>query len=68
MEWEGWKKPDEAVTKRWGPAMAYHHGYKWIWLNDRTKDGKDTKIDINTNTNAVFADLRFARDHAAGVH
>ncbi|KAF9070328.1 hypothetical protein BDP27DRAFT_1172097, partial [Rhodocollybia butyracea] len=33
MNWEGWLDPTKSVTRRWGPAMFYHHGYKWIWLN-----------------------------------
>ncbi|KAJ3896715.1 hypothetical protein GG344DRAFT_85142 [Lentinula edodes] len=55
MNWEGWSNSTEAVTRRWGPALSYHHGYKWIWLN---------RVDISANINVVFEDLQFARNHA----
>ncbi|KIK63822.1 glycosyltransferase family 8 protein [Collybiopsis luxurians FD-317 M1] len=60
MDWEGWSNPKEGVTKRWGPALFYHHGYKWIWLNQ----GSTELVDIQALHNFEFADLQFARDHA----
>ncbi|KAJ3881520.1 hypothetical protein F5051DRAFT_321635 [Lentinula edodes] len=66
MNWEGWSNSTEAVTRRWGPALSYHHGYKWIWLNRgvKTNNSGDKLVDISANINVVFEDLQFARNHA----
>lgn len=33
QEWEGWSNPDDELGRAWGPAVKYHAGSKWIWLN-----------------------------------
>ncbi|KAJ7849107.1 hypothetical protein B0H14DRAFT_3108827 [Mycena olivaceomarginata] len=33
MEWPGWNDPENYLNHRWGAAVRYHHGFKWIWLN-----------------------------------
>ncbi|KXN87717.1 Glycosyltransferase-like protein LARGE2 [Leucoagaricus sp. SymC.cos] len=55
MDWEGWSNPDDILTQRWGGALKYHRGYKWIWLNS----GKGT-LRLET-ASAVFADEQFAK-------
>ncbi|KAF5391878.1 hypothetical protein D9757_001635 [Collybiopsis confluens] len=64
MEWDGWSNPEEYVTKRWGPAVSYHHGYKWIWLNQGVQSRTGRMVDVRTLTNVEFADLQFAREYA----
>jgi hypothetical protein len=56
MDWKGWSNPEELVTQRWGPAVKYHNGYKWIWLNSG-----HASVQIET-TQVTFADERFASD------
>lgn len=56
MDWEGWSRPDDILTQRWGAAMKYHVGFKWIWLNS----GKGT-MQMET-TSVLFADERFANE------
>lgn len=58
MDWEGWADHTNPLTMRWGPAVTYHTGFKWIWLNK----GIDNLPDITT-TAVVFADEEFARHH-----
>ncbi|KAJ6606655.1 hypothetical protein DFH09DRAFT_15462 [Mycena vulgaris] len=58
MEWAGWSDPTDPLTVRWGPAVAYHVGFKWIWLNQ----GKENIPNITT-TSVVFADEQFAKQH-----
>ncbi|KAJ7702468.1 hypothetical protein B0H17DRAFT_1044435 [Mycena rosella] len=59
MEWDGWSDPNNSLTVRWGPAVTYHVGFKWIWLNK----GKENLTEITT-TAVVFADEQFARQQA----
>ncbi|TFK42828.1 hypothetical protein BDQ12DRAFT_710052 [Crucibulum laeve] len=56
-EWSGWSDPTNSLAKRWGAAVAYHVGYKWIWLN--RKEGDDTSVDIASHANILFADDQF---------
>ncbi|KAJ7498067.1 hypothetical protein B0H11DRAFT_1998532 [Mycena galericulata] len=58
MEWEGWADPTNPLTMRWGPAVTYHGGYQWIWLNKGTENLTDI-----TTTPVIFADEDFAREH-----
>ncbi|KAJ7093079.1 hypothetical protein C8R44DRAFT_646136 [Mycena epipterygia] len=58
MEWKGWSDPTDPLTIRWGPAVTYHVGFKWIWLNK----GKGNIPDMTT-TSVIFADEEFARQH-----
>jgi len=39
-EWQGWESPEDdraagtdGLARRWGTAVKYHVGYKWLWLN-----------------------------------
>lgn len=39
-EWPGWDAPTDdhtagtdGLSRRWGTAVKYHVGYKWLWLN-----------------------------------
>ncbi|KAJ7184099.1 hypothetical protein C8R46DRAFT_1062857 [Mycena filopes] len=60
LEWPGWSDPTDPLTIRWGPAVTYHVGFKWIWLN-KGKEGV-TAPDITT-TSVKFADEDFADQH-----
>lgn len=63
MNWPGWKNPDDFLNARWGDAMRYHNGYKWIWLNKG--DGKEphSKVEMYTNEKVVFADEAALKRH-----
>lgn len=56
MDWEGWSNPDDVLTQRWGAALKYHAGYKWIWLNH----GQGS-LDLKT-TGVEFVDEQYARE------
>ena len=58
--WEGWSNPENGLTQRWKPAVDYHLGFKWLWLN--RGDGS-SKVDIQTIIEPLFADQRFANEH-----
>ncbi|KAJ7734924.1 hypothetical protein DFH07DRAFT_754165 [Mycena maculata] len=58
MEWEGWSDPTNPLTIRWGSAITYHAGFKWIWLNKGTENPPDI-----ITTAVIFADEDFARHH-----
>ena len=57
-EWEGWSNPEDSLTRRWKPAVDYHVGFKWLWLNHAQND--DTKITLETVYDVTFADERNA--------
>lgn len=57
-EWEGWSNPEDSLTMRWKPAVDYHVGYKWLWLNQAQTD--DTKTTLETVYDVKFADERYA--------
>lgn len=57
-EWEGWSNPEDSLTMRWKPAVDYHVGYKWLWLNHAQTD--DTKTTLETVYDVKFADERYA--------
>jgi hypothetical protein len=57
MEWPGWNDPENYLNHRWGAAVRYHHGFKWIWLNK----GKGENVPDITTTSVVFADELFAQ-------
>ncbi|KAF8919468.1 hypothetical protein CPB85DRAFT_1212643 [Mucidula mucida] len=61
IEWEGWSDPNDFLNERWGAAVRYHQGYKWIWLN-KGKTLKTT-LKMTTSRNMPFADERFALEH-----
>ena len=56
-EWEGWADAQNSLTQRWLPAVQYHVGFKWIWLNAHKPLGSLT---IESEERVVFADERFA--------
>lgn len=53
FEWEGWADPENSLTKRWWPAVQYHIGYKWIWLNAHRAKGT---LRIEVERDVKFAD------------
>ncbi|TCD67648.1 hypothetical protein EIP91_012158 [Steccherinum ochraceum] len=59
FEWEGWSDPDNYLTQNWGPAVFYHVGVKWLWLNQGPKDV--TTVTMETVRDVVFADEQFGR-------
>jgi len=55
-----WSNPDYYLTKRWGAAVKYHVGFKWLWLN---RGFKKSSVDIQMVFNPKFADELFAEQH-----
>ncbi|KAF8876039.1 hypothetical protein CPB84DRAFT_1796191 [Gymnopilus junonius] len=65
MEWSGWSDPTNGLTIRWGAALAYHKGFKWIWLNQ----GKaEDNLQILTVHDVVFADQLEASRRIKSLH
>lgn len=60
-DWDGWSDPNDSLNIRWGPAVRYHVGYKWTWLNQDRSDA--TRLTIETEDHIQFADLRYAAAH-----
>jgi len=58
--WAGWSDPEDSLTKRWKPAVDYHVGFKWLWLN---RGGASSTVDIQVVIDPIFADQRFAAEH-----
>lgn len=48
------------MAKRWKPAVDYHVGFKWLWLN---RGHAESPVDMQVVTDPVFADRRFAMEH-----
>ncbi len=59
--WEDWSNPESGLAKRWGPAVNYHVGFKWLWLN---RGRVESPVEIQVVTDPLFADQRFALEHA----
>ena len=57
-EWPKWTDPNDGLAQRWGPAVRYHAGFKWLWLNQAQNN--DTKITIETVEHVKFADQLLA--------
>jgi len=55
-----WSNPENGLTKRWGPAVEYHIGFKWLWLN---RGHTESPVDIQAIFDPMFADQRFAVEH-----
>jgi hypothetical protein len=55
--WEGWSDPEDSIAQRWKPAVEYHVGFKWLWLN---RGAAGTPVDIQVFVDPLFADQRFA--------
>ncbi|KAF8270377.1 hypothetical protein EI94DRAFT_1571478 [Lactarius quietus] len=58
--WAGWSDPEDSLTKRWKPAVEYHVGFKWLWLN---RGDAGSTVDIQVVIDPLFADQRFAAEH-----
>ncbi|KZT66871.1 glycosyltransferase family 8 protein [Daedalea quercina L-15889] len=58
-EWKGWTDPQNSLAQRWAPAVQYHVGFKWIWLNAHRPLGTLT---VETEK-VIFADELFAARH-----
>lgn len=56
-DWPGWDDPNDYLARAWAPAVRYHVGYKWLWLNQRRQTATMT---IETVEHVVFADEYFA--------
>lgn len=63
FEWSGWSDPKDSLTIRWGGAVAYHVGFKWIWLN--VGEQNNSTLEMVTRTDILFADEQFAKEHEA---
>lgn len=61
-DWEGWSDPDNSLTRRWGAAVRYHVGFKWLWLNGGTND---TLLISETVHNGKFYDELYQEAIAA---
>lgn len=57
-EWPGWTDKNNELTQAWGPAVAYHAGVKWLWLNQGHADSAN--LTMETVLDVVFADQRFS--------
>lgn len=58
--WAGWSNPEDSLTKRWKPAVDYHVGFKWLWLN---RGSANSTVDVQALIDPLFADQRFAAEH-----
>ena len=47
------------LAKRWGPAVHYHIGFEWLWLN---RGFTESPVDIQVTLDPIFADQRFAAE------
>ncbi|KAF9557668.1 hypothetical protein CPC08DRAFT_736666 [Agrocybe pediades] len=56
LEWPGWSDPSNGLTQRWGSAVSYHKGFKWIWLNKGRKYNPDHTVKVFSVPEVVFAD------------
>ncbi|KAI0747781.1 hypothetical protein C8Q80DRAFT_1104015 [Daedaleopsis nitida] len=61
-EWPGWSDPDNGLAQRWLPALRFHLGYKWIWLNQPLSNASLT---VETLLDVKFADELFAESRSA---
>jgi len=59
-----WSNPENYLTKRWGPAVEYHFGFKWLWLN---RGFSASPVDIQVAVDPMFADQRFAAEHPKDI-
>jgi len=67
MDWSGWSDLDNSLTIRWGAAVAYHAGFKWIWLNTGTRKNPLATLEMVTISNVTFADEEFAMARGGGI-
>ncbi|TBU50193.1 hypothetical protein BD309DRAFT_985944 [Dichomitus squalens] len=57
-EWSKWTDPSDGLAQRWGPAVQYHAGFKWLWLNNPSSNASLT---IHTVDDVKFADELLAQ-------
>jgi hypothetical protein len=60
LDWSGWSDPDNNLNQHWGAAVAYHKGFKWIWLNTGSRDNDPTTLETVAVSNVSFADEKFS--------
>ncbi|KAF8964140.1 hypothetical protein BDZ97DRAFT_1660946 [Flammula alnicola] len=63
MEWTGWSDPADYLTIRWGAAVSYHVGYKWIWLNKGQANNLEQTLEMFTISNVIFEDQLVLKQH-----
>jgi len=63
MDWSGWVDPSNSLTIRWGPAVSYHAGFKWIWLNTGQTSNTEQTLEVFTVSDVVFADEMEVKRH-----
>ncbi|KAI9056644.1 glycosyltransferase family 8 protein [Trametes sanguinea] len=61
-DWPGWSDPENGLAQRWLPAVRYHVGYKWLWLN---MPASNATLTMETLFDVKFADEIFAEERAA---
>ncbi|TFK93191.1 glycosyltransferase family 8 protein [Polyporus arcularius HHB13444] len=61
-EWSGWSEPDNDLARRWLPAVRYHVGFKWLWLN---QPASNATLSMETLFDVKFADELFAESRTA---
>ena len=59
-----WSNPESGLAQRWGPAVKYHVGFKWLWLN---RGHTESPVDIQVIVDPLFADQRFAAEHPEAI-
>lgn len=60
-DWPGWSDPHDGLAQRWLPAVRYHVGYKWLWLNE---PASNATLTLETLHDVKFADELFAIAHS----
>lgn len=60
-DWPGWSDPHDGLAQRWLPAVRYHIGYKWLWLNE---PASNATLTLETLHDVKFADELFAIAHS----
>ncbi|KAH8800565.1 hypothetical protein DL96DRAFT_1508525 [Flagelloscypha sp. PMI_526] len=56
-EWKSWSDHDNKLGRRWGAAVLYHVGFKWIWLSRFSFDDSTPNIDVQI-VEALFEDQK----------
>ncbi|OSD02741.1 glycosyltransferase family 8 protein [Trametes coccinea BRFM310] len=63
-DWSGWSDPENGLAQRWLPAVRYHVGYKWLWLNT---PASNASLTMETLFDVKFADEIFAEERASAA-
>ncbi|KAI0822673.1 hypothetical protein BC628DRAFT_1326697 [Trametes gibbosa] len=63
-DWPGWSDPNDGLAHRWLPAVRYHVGYKWLWLN---QPESNATLTMQTLHDVKFADEEYALARARNV-